>query len=418
MFDLSAYANSRICVAVSGGRDSMALINFIYTHMREYGIQLSALNCDHKIRGEASARDSQLVADWCEERNIFLVRFVWDYDGIKTEQAARKWRRKCYDIVLGHGADYVATAHHMHDNAETVLFNLARGSAIAGLTGICDDGRIIHPLVGCTRMQIDEYIRDNNIPYSDDETNFSDDYTRNKIRHNVIPELEKAVPGAVANIYRLSRLAEEDESYFGNLIKERDILRITPFGVEICLCESVIFKRAAVRAIKLFNRIDYTSEHLRRLYALAPNKKFEFLGLTAYGAEGKIVITDGQPPNEEIPFSSYRGDGFCERKLVISDTLPNGTYLKFDFDKLPRTAVIRFRRNGDRFRKFGGGEKSLGDFFTDKKIPLWVRGYIPLIADGSEILAVCGVEISDKIKIDDSTENIAYIVSEDYTVDY
>lgn len=418
MFDLSVYANRRICVAVSGGRDSMALINFIFTHMREYGITLSALNCDHKIRGASSARDSAFVESWCRERNIPLMRFVWNFDGNKTEQAARQWRRECYEVAIERGADFVATAHHMNDNAETVLFNLARGSAVAGLAGISDGEKIIHPLIGCTRMQIDAYIAGNNVPYVDDETNFSDGYTRNKIRHNVIPELEKAVPNAVGNIYRLSRLAAEDEIYFRKLIEERNILNITPFGAEISLCESVIFKRAAVRAIKYFNCKDYTCDHLETLYRLAQsgkNKKFEFLGLTAYGAEGKTVITNGINPNAEIPLAIYKGESFCGQKLVISNTVPNGgKVLKFDIGALPETAVIRFKREGDKFRKFGGGTKSLGDFFTDKKIPVWVRGYIPLIADGGEILAVCGVEISDKIKINENTKDTGYIISCDY----
>ena len=418
MFDLGVYANRHICVAVSGGRDSMALLNFIYTHMREFGITLSALNCDHKIRGEASARDSAFVADWCRKRDIPLMRFEWDFDGAKTEQAARIWRRECYRAALEGGADFVATAHHMNDNAETVLFNLARGSAVAGLAGICDGEKIIHPLISCTREEIDAYIVGNGIEYVDDETNFSDGYTRNKIRHNVLPELEKAVPGAVGNIYRLSRLAADDEKYFDRVIEERGILRITPFGAEISLCESVIFKRAALKAIKYFNRKDYTAEHLQNLYLLASgekNKKFEFLGLTAYGGGSKIVITQ-KCGCEEITFAKYNGDNFCGQRLIVSSAAQcEGKVLRFDLNAVPENAVIRFKRDGDKFKKFGGGTKSLGDYLTDKKIPLWVRDRIPLIAEGAEVLAVCGVEISDAIKITEKTKNIAFIYSFDYT---
>ena len=420
MFDLGVYANANIFVAVSGGRDSMALLNFIYTHKDEYGIKLSVLNCDHKMRGEQSARDSAFVEKWCNERNILFLKYEWDFDGVKTEQGAREWRRECYKLVLSYGADFVATAHHKNDNAETVLFNLARGSAVAGLSGICDGEGIIHPLISCTRAEIDEYVEKNGVPFVEDETNFSDDYTRNKIRHNVLPELEKAVPKAVNNIFRLSRLAAEDETYFSDLIADRKILKITPFGAEISLCEKVVFKRAAVKAIKYFNRKDYTAEHLQNLYLLAndrKNKKFEFLGLTAYGGEGKIVITEGVPSVAEIAFALYTGSKFRGQKLIISQTEPSEKHLKFDLDCIPETAAIRFRREGDRFQKFGGGTKSLGDYFTDKKIPLWVRDSIPLIAIGSEVLAVCGVEISEKIKITERTKNTAYISAYDYTAE-
>ena len=397
----------------------MALINFIYTHMHEFGITLSALNCDHQMRGETSARDSAFVEKWCAERGIPLLQFVWNFDGIKSEQAARLWRRECYRTALERGADLVATAHHMNDNAETVLFNLARGSSVAGLAGISDGESIIHPMISCTRLQIDAYIAENNIPFVEDETNSTDGYTRNKIRHKVIPELEEAVPGAVGNIYRLSRLAAEDEKYFSDVIESRKIFTITPFGAEICLCESVIFKRAAVKAIKYFNRKDYTAEHLQSLYFLAKgekNKKFEFLGLTAYSGEGKIVITEEREENAEIPFASFAGNNFCGQRLVISDRAErDGKVLKFDRDAIPGNAVIRFKRDGDKFKKFGGGTKSLGDYFTDKKIPLWVRGRIPLIAEGSEVLAVCGVEISDKIKVGENTKDTAYMAGYDYS---
>ena len=399
----------------------MALINFIYTHMHEYGIALSALNCDHKMRGESSARDSEFVEKWCKQRDIPLLKFVWDFEGPKTEQCARIWRRECYKTALEKGADFVATAHHMNDNAETVLFNLARGSAIAGLAGITDGERIIHPMISCTRSQIDKYIEENNIPFVEDETNLSDCYTRNKIRHNILPELEKAVPGTVGNIFRLSRLAEEDERYFDSVIKEREIFKITPFGAEISLCESVIFKRATLKAIKHFCRKDYTADHLQSLYLLAngqKNKKFEFLGLTAYGGEGKIVLTESERPFIEIPFASYNGDSFCGQKLIISPAEQGGgKVLKFDLDCIPEGAVIRFKREGDKFKKFGGGTKSLGDYFTDRKIPLWVRDTVPLIATDSEVLAVCGVEISDAIKITQNTKNTAYIVAYDYATE-
>ena len=421
MIDLGVYAGSNICVAVSGGRDSMALINFIYTHMQEYGIVLSALNCDHKIRGEASTRDSRFVENWCSQRGIPLLKFVWDFDGAKTEQAARLWRRECYFKALANGANFVATAHHMNDNAETVLFNLARGSAIAGLAGITDSDRIIHPMICCTRAQIDGYISENNIPFVEDETNLSDGYTRNKIRHNILPELERAVPGAVGNIFRLSRLAEEDEKYFNGIIEERKIFKITPFGAEISLCESVVFKRAALKAIRHFCRKDYTAEQLQNLYLLAngqKNKKFEFLGLTAYGGEGKIVITEGKVSESEIPLVSYSGTDFCGQRLIIASNVQGeGKVLKFDLDAIPEGAVIRFKREGDKFKKFGGGTKSLGDYFTDKKIPVWVRDRIPLIAIVSEVLAVCGVEISDRIKINEKTESIAYIESYNYSAE-
>ena len=189
MINLAEYANLKICVAVSGGRDSMALLHYLYNNAPKYGISLFALNCDHKIRGEASARDSAFVKEWCLSHNIPLIFFEWNMPLPKSEANARFWRLKCYltarknfDNINGldikpagvftadgkwGGADAIATAHHLNDNAETVLFNLARGSALSGLDGItdskfpADDGEwlnIIHPLITCSREEIDGYI--------------------------------------------------------------------------------------------------------------------------------------------------------------------------------------------------------------------------------------------------------------------
>lgn len=417
--DLSRFAEKKICVAVSGGKDSMALLHYLFLHGKEYGITLSALNCDHKIRGE-SARDSAFVKEWCLSRNIPLTFFEWNYAGAKTETSARLWRLECYAAVLKKDADLIATAHHQNDNAETVLFNLARGSALAGVTGITDSDKIIHPLISVSRSEIDEYIAENAIEFVQDETNFSDDYTRNKIRRHVLPELEKAVNGAAGAIYRFSRLAAEDEKFFDDLIKSKNLLEITPYGAEIKFCpERPVFRRAAVKALKLLNPEvkDYTFEHLERLYALqsAENgKRFEFLSFAAFKEEGRISICHKDMLEADAKEYPLYNSPFV--KIVGEYTPAKGEKaLKIDQSAIPETAVVRFMRAGDRFRKFGGGEKSLGDFFTDRKVPLRLRGKIPLIADGNEILVVCGVEISDKLKITENTEKVVYAVCYDFS---
>ena len=193
--NLAPYAGKKVCVAVSGGKDSMALLHYIEMHGKEFGITLSALNCDHGIRGEASERDSAFVAAYCGGNCIKLHLFKAENGQFKSENDARTWRQACYNSVLADGgADLIATAHHMNDNAETVLFNLARGTALSGMTGITDlpASGLIRPLIGCSRKEIDEYIEENDIPFVTDESNFTDDYTRNKIRHNVLPALEEA----------------------------------------------------------------------------------------------------------------------------------------------------------------------------------------------------------------------------------
>ena len=409
-----------------------------------------------------------------------MIFFEWKVSVLPANESfARLWRLKCYVAATTNydgvpfdkispyeipsaiytadgkwpGVDAVATAHHLNDNAETVLFNLARGSALSGMEGITDgrflaDGdkwlEIIHPMISVSREEIDAYISENNIPFVEDETNFTDDYTRNKLRHNVLTALEEAVPGAAKAIYRFSRLAADDEEYFDNLIQEHKLIKKTRFGCEILHCnEKVVFKRAVVKALVGMNTKDYTSEHAQRLYDLqfAENgKKFEFLGFTAFKEDGKITICDSymlKIKKEGIPFKEHfcgefslwndifihvsDGNGLEENMLAFEaaaeddERIPKKLkVLKFDADAMPETAVIRAMKEGDKFTKFGGGTKKLGDYFTDKKIPVRMRKQIPLIADGNEILAVGGVEISDKIKITDNTENKLYLICADY----
>lgn len=446
---LDGYENKKICVAVSGGKDSMALLHFLFARADEYGITLSALNCDHKIRGEASARDSAFVRDWCLSRGIPLIFFERENAQNGSEQAARSWRLSCYsaaknplkngeNIGLNYkifskdgnwqGADAVATAHHLNDNAETVLFNLARGSALSGMTGISFESKsagIIRPLISASREEIDSYIAENNIPYVEDETNFTDVYSRNKIRLNVLPELEEIAHGAAKNIYRFSRLAAEDEDYFKKIIAERNLVQKRESGYAVAFCEErVIFRRAVVCVLEEMGKKDYTFAQVQRLYELQfskNGKRFCFLNLTAYKEGDKIFISqDGEASEDAVAFNEYvegRKESFNGEYLKLSDGGGENKpfkALKFDMRALPRDCEVRFMREGDRFKKFGGGTKNLGDYFTDLKIPVRVRGKIPLIASGNEVLIVCGVEISDSVKITSKTTERGFVICKNY----
>lgn len=412
--DLTAYRNKNICIAVSGGKDSMALLHYMLCRAKEYNITLSALNCDHCMRGEESEADSAFVAQYCGTNGVKLYFFKAEGCGFKSEQEARIWRLECYKKVLSQGVDCIATAHHLNDNAETVLFNLARGTSLAGMTGICDEPslKIIRPMIGCTRQEIDGYIEENSIPFVTDSTNLKSDYTRNKIRQNVLPNLEDAVHGAAEAIFRFSRLALEDEAYFARRVDEILVERSGGYLIKPCP-EKAVFRRAARRVVaEFFNRKDYTGGQFDTLFELQSmqcGKRFEFLNLTAVKEEGGIAVfeEDGTPMN--IPFALGNYQGF---EITLFDCAANAyeKVLKFDLNSVPDGAVIRHRREGDRFKKFGGGTKSLSDFLTDKKVPQSVRDKLVLVCLENEVLIVGGVEISDKVKVTEKTAKVARFI--------
>ncbi|MDE7084630.1 MAG: tRNA lysidine(34) synthetase TilS, partial [Clostridia bacterium] len=427
--NLLPYKNKKICVAVSGGKDSMAILHYLKAHAAKFNITLCALNCEHGIRGEVSERDSAFVAAYCGGNGIELYSFRAEKGKLKSENDARIWRWNCYNAIIKDGkSDLVATAHHLNDNAETVLFNLARGTALTGMTGITDLPAVglIRPLIGCSRAEIDEYVNENGIPFVTDESNFTDDYTRNKLRHNVLPALEDAVHGAAANIFRFSRIAAEDEEYFERQVESISVRRPTGGYVIKPCAERVIFRRAAQRIVGgFYRRKDYTAEHFNKLFELQlleNGKKFEFLGLNAVKEAGGVAIAEAcEYTPREMQFkdnlacesiTQYEGvlayaDGaeYLEDalKLIAKDYPFEVKVLRFDIRKITDTAVIRFKRKGDKFTKFGGGTKSLSDYLTDKKVPQSMRATLPLVCDGNDVLMVGGVEISDKVKVDENT---------------
>ena len=421
----------------------MALLHYLKKRAAEYSIVLSALNCDHGIRGVNSERDSDFVKRYCEENGVPLLCFKRERGCGKDELSARLWRMQCYMQAM-RNVDAVATAHHMNDNAETVLFNLARGTYLEGMRGITDFSggglKIVRPMIECTRAQIDEYIRLNGVPFTEDETNSDSVYTRNKIRNSVLPALERAVPGTLKSIFRFSRLAADDEEYFSRIIENQGIVRFTAYGAEVAHCgEKAVFRRAVLKAVKLFGSVkDYTSEQTEKLYELqfaANGKKFVFLRFTAFKESGKIAICENNSlvaDKKRVAYSEYKLDGsfdFSGEYFALSDDENLARIiseaqkilrpeeikiLKFDGERIPKEAEIRFPAEGDRFLKFGGGTKKLGDYFTDLKIPHRIRLRIPVIADGGAVLAAGGIEISDLIKITPHTRSVLYLICKNY----
>ncbi len=408
--DLAYLSHKRICVALSGGSDSVALCHFLLANREKYSFSLSAVNCEHGIRGEESVNDSLFVKSFCESLNIPLFFFSENCiekakrEKISLETAARNFRYRAFDKILKEGkADVIATAHHANDNAETVLFNLARGSALSGLKGISDREGFVRPLINVTKGEIEEYIKENSLPYVTDLTNFSEDYTRNFFRLNVLPQIEKAVPSAIKNIARFSEIAKEDDEFLYSLAKE--LIREEEDQIKISLVgERPLFLRAALTAMKKMGvEKDYTYEHLNSIYSLIEKNNGDGISLpkniTAVREYDCVCIYYNKERSfEEKPFKT--GDIKIGEYLISVNKEPS--LLRFDLNKLPQGCVFRFKRNGDVFKKFGGGTKKLKDYLIDKKIPQKDRDFIPLIAKDEEVFCVCGVEISDKIKIEEN----------------
>lgn len=424
----------RICVAVSGGADSVALLHYLKAQSSHYGFSLSAVHCQHGIRGQASLDDKAFVIKLCNEWNIPL--FLFDEDcpmrakdkKESLETTARNFRRESFiSLIKEKKADYIATAHHLGDEAETVLLHLARGAGLSGARGIQPQSEFyIRPFLAWSKEQILAYIGEHGLSYRTDESNFCLDATRNKIRLQVLPLLEEIIPSAKENIAKFAQKALEDDTFLYELSDKL----ITRQGDSYLLSfhdEKPLFYRATLTILKSLGLTqDYTTKHLESAYALQYLER----GAKAHlpknirleKTEKGILFTMQTEEPTIIPNNtekSFALDGFdggryaVKIETAVAQESANGwRVLRFDKDKLPKDAVFRFRKDGDEIEKFGGGTKSLKKFFNERKIPVRERSYLPLIASSEtgEVYAVCGVEIADKIKTTEDTKSVLYIV--------
>ncbi len=429
MVDCRRFENKKICVAVSGGADSVALLHYLKAREKEGGYYLSAIHCEHGIRGEESLRDMRFVRELCADWGIPLHIVKEDCparaakEKVSLETAARNFRyERFFALLQKEEADYIATAHHQEDGAETVLFRLARGSALFGAAGIREDGKMLRPFLRWSKEEILEYIQANGLSFQEDSTNFEKEATRNKIRLEILPKLEEAVPGAKENLLRFARLAGEDDALLyrlaAPLLTQEKGEPTVKFSVE-----KPLFTRACLLAMKGtgLNK-DYTETHLTALFELQNLECGAVVtlphGLRAKrGREGILFywekVEEKLPLKGEAPFSlaGYDG-GRYEVKLGCAPIEGDSEYalLFADREKIPLSARFRFRKEGDYIYPFGGGKKSLKKFLNEKKIPVEDREGLPLIAEESgEVYAVCGVEISRKIAVDGQTKEKIYI---------
>lgn len=412
----------RIGVALSGGRDSVALAHAL----KGVYENVVAVNIEHGIRGENSLRDTQFAKDFCLEHGIpFISRSVdapkhANEYGYTLEQSARILRYEVFDRLLASGeCDLIALAHHADDQTETILMRILRGTGVKGLVGMRPvNGRYIRPLLEYSREDIDAYINENHLDFVDDETNADTVYTRNYLRRE-IAALKQRFPNINDSFARLSRNAAECEEYISAQVPD-PVFSNGEARVGVADIKSVapaIAKRLVQKAINMLDVFqDIEEKHYPLVFELCDCENGKFIELT-HGVcahkDGSDIVFCKQTEriSQEIPFDIGTFDVFgvkVEQSEMPSDFAARKAMgeLYVDADKLPDDTVIRARREGDRILKFGGGSKNLGDFLTDIKYPLRHRDSVVVAASGSEIYAVFGVEISKNAKVDEHTKRI------------
>lgn len=418
-----------IGVACSGGRDSMALLHFLDSIKSQLDFQVIAINIDHSIR-EHSAHDSQFVMDYCKEQGIRAYKFKVEAlklakdEKMSIEQAARVARYKTFDSLIQKGlVDKIATAHHLNDQAETILLNLLRGCGLGGAKGMepVRDRVYIRPFLEIDRGQIMEYIDDNAINFVEDETNEDSSYSRNYIRNVVMPTIRKKFRSVDNNLVNFAKICAEDDDFINSQVEMGGVVRnkdITKIPLSYFTYNTSIINRILIKCLQFYTLQDIEKKHIAMIrsfaiesdngasidlpFGIKVHKEYDYITLGLKGKEKQVAGYIFQKGKTHI-------EGYGTIRIVSSKVFneikPHSHTI--DAKKIPEGAVWRYREQGDEFTPYGGaGTKPLKEYFIDKKIPQRLRDRIPVLAKGNQILIVADVEIADSLKVDNDSTNL------------
>lgn len=419
-----------IGVGCSGGSDSLALLHYLANNQEKFDIEVVAIHVDHEIR-ENSYIDADFVKEKAREWGIRFYKFRVDAPkiakekGISLESAAREARYGVFKTLLKKGLiDKIALAHHISDQAETILMHLFRGTGIAGAKGMnaISDKVYVRPFLNTTKDEILQYLAENHLDYCEDETNEDISYNRNFVRNVLMKEIKSRWPNVEQALVNFAKSVKDDDEYINKQIYAEAIItedKVVKIPTSYFLYDKALVSRIIFRAVKSIGiNQDIERKHIEAISELAlkgDNGKRLFLPFEAIAIKEYDYLTIYNRHKEEVKFEQELKCGEFDvpnfGKLVVKrvkdfSILPG--QLLIDYRKVPKDVVWRFRQDGDIFTKFGGGTKKLKSFMIDKKIPVRLRDYIPVLASGNEIFAIAGVEISDKVKV----ENVptAYLI--------
>lgn len=410
----------KIGVAVSGGIDSMVLLDLIFKQSKN----IVVINIEHGIRGEESIEDSAFVEKYANNLGIqFISKSVdaIEYSkekNMSVELAARELRYKFFNSLLDANiVDYIALAHHLDDQAETILMRIFRGTGVRGLRGIVDRIGYIHPLISIPKSDIEEYARKNSIPYVHDHTNFESEYTRNYIRNEIMPLITKRNKEVLSSFDTLSKNAIELEDYLLSRILDYKVIDKNNIylPIDVFAKHPLIFKKSVIEALRYFGverDVEYVNlEEIQKL-KLANNNSiinlpFDIVAIKEYDKLVLSRVIELEPFCEDFDISKEYKYARFVYTFIKSDPKAKSGYI--DADKLPSGLKIRVRENGDMFKPYNGPTQLLSDYLTNKKIPNREREEFLVLAKDNEVKMILGIEICDDIKITKNTKN-AYFV--------
>lgn len=421
-----------VLVALSGGADSMALLNVLYSIKDEYSLTLCAAHFNHKIRGDEADRDEKFCVEICREMGVEL--FVESADipalskqrGIGEEECGRQERYAFFERVAP-GAK-VATAHTLSDCEETFLFNLARGASLKGLTSIPPvRGNIIRPLISCSRDEIERYCEQNNIEFVTDSTNLQDEYTRNRIRHRAVPELKNINPSFDAAFSRCVDSLREDEellSMLSDAAVERARLADGFLTEPIAVLHPSLKRRAVAAVVEEMAGEKPQLHHIEAVCGIIENGgDTQVSGGVSFrvssGVLRKVKVQIEEWCCEvcfgwnKLPYGDIKLELFDKNnKINIQNFNKQLLDNVLNYDKINGKLFFSSIREGDKIRLRGRGvTKQLRRIFSEMHIEPELRRSIPVLRDDDGVVWVCGVGVADRVAVDNSTDRFVIVTT-------
>ncbi|MBO7474585.1 MAG: tRNA lysidine(34) synthetase TilS [Ruminococcus sp.] len=422
-YDMLKSGDTVVC-GLSGGADSVALLLALFSLKDRLGIQVEALHVNHCLRGAESDRDEHFCRELCKRKAIVFNAVSCDVSGyavknsLSVEEAARKLRYSVFKEYTAHKK--IATAHNANDALETAILNLARGTGIKGIASIPPvRDNIVRPLLGVTRAEIEEFLVKEGQDYVTDSTNLSDDYTRNKIRHKIVPLLGELNSSVIeTSINSLNTLRDENafiesvaNDAYSSCLKGKKLLDLGKYA-------PVIRKRLIARLLSE-NGLPYSHKRLEEADSIALNGGKLNISSQIYllGTDGSIELIKIVPDNDNLISKPliigenriYAGCIlFCE--IIQCDDLKkietvnkNSTFYLLDYDKIRGRTVVRSRKFGDRIKLRGRDFTSSIKKMINEKIPAEKRRTLHFIEDEEGTVFAEMIGIADRAAPDENT---------------
>ena len=428
----------RIAVGVSGGADSVALLRFLAALRPQFGWDLVVCHIHHGLRGAEADRDECFVRALAEQLGLPCAVSRIDAaalalrDHISVEEAGRMARYAFFAQTAGEGGR-IATAHTLDDSIETVLMNLVRGTGLRGLCGIPRiRGNIVRPLLDCTRAEVEDYLGTLGQPYCTDSTNLTDDYTRNRIRHDILPRLcalNPNFPGAMARM--LPRLAAQQALTDCLAAQSAQQLHAACGGLSrqgLSALPEPVCDRLLLRLLEQ-NRLPVSAAAVERMTeTLRTGGKLDLaarswffvaqgdLAAVIYAPPGGIPPVPVPLPQEEtsviLPFSPQKSLKLTLCNKIVANTSEkfNISLLKYaiDCDRIKGYSFMRTRRPGDTFI-VGKKQLSLGEAWAAAGIPALLRPALMVLADEQGVLWAEGIGSSSRAAVTENTKQYVII---------